>query len=178
MEENIDILKFPLGRFDWSRKVSARDRKKALRTIKRFPVQIKKAIKGLNEEQLNTSYRPEGWTIRQVVHHCADSHMNAYIRFKLALTEERPTIKPYDQTEWAKLPDSKLDPAISLALIKGVHTRWVTIMENMTDAEWELGYIHPEHNAWQQLKQIAVMYAWHCEHHRAHITGLRERQGW
>ena len=178
MEETMEDLKYPVGRFDWSSQVSIEDRKKAVQVIAKFPSKIRDAVKSLSETQLDTPYRPEGWTIRQVVHHCADSHMNAYIRFKLALTENKPTIKPYDQTEWAKLPDSKLDPEISLSLIEGVHKRWVTIMSYMSDSDWELGWIHPEHNKWQGMQQIATMYAWHCEHHRAHITRLVEREGW
>jgi hypothetical protein len=104
--------------------------------------------------------------------------MNAYIRFKLALTEDGPTIKGYKQAEWAKLPDSRLDPTISLDIITGVHKRWVTIMEDMTDAEWERKFLHPEHNEWQVLKKVATMYAWHGEHHFSHIKRLGERMGW
>jgi hypothetical protein len=178
MEATLEDLKYPMGRFDWSRPVTTEDCEKAIQTIAAFPPKMREAIKSLNDTQLDTPYRPEGWTVRQVVHHCADSHTNAYIRFKLALTEDTPVIKPYLQAEWAKLPDSKLDPGISLAMIDGVHRRWVTIMENMSEADWELGWIHPEHNNRQGLKQIAVMYGWHCEHHRGHITRLRERMGW
>jgi len=104
--------------------------------------------------------------------------MNAYIRFKLALTEDGPTIKPYNQTSWANLPDSQLDPAVSLEIITGIHKRWVTIMENMSAEEWEKKIFHPEQNAWQVLKKIVSMYAWHCEHHLAHITTLGKRLGW
>ncbi len=178
MDETLENLKYPVGRFDWSRQVSKEDRIKAIQTIAAFPAKMRDAVKSLNDAQLNTPYRPDGWTIRQVVHHCPDSHMNAYIRFKLALTENSPTIKPYEQTEWAKLPDSKLDPEVSLQLIESVHKRWVTIMENMTDEEWELGWIHPDHNAFQAMKQVVTLYGWHCEHHRAHITRLKDRMGW
>ena len=178
MEGTLEQLKYPVGRFDWSQDTSKAAVRKAIETIAGFPGRIKNAVTHLHQDQLDTAYRTDGWTIRQVVHHCADSHLNAYIRFKLALTEFKPTIKPYDQTEWAKLPDSKLDPSVSLALIENIHQRWVIIMENMSDADWDLGYTHPEHNAWQELRIVVVMYAWHCEHHLAHITRLIDRMGW
>ena len=178
MEEDIEKLKYPIGKFDWSGDASIQDVEKAIQIIKDFPVRISDYINSLEEDQLDTPYRPGGWTVRQVVHHCADSHMNAYIRFKLALTEDGPTIKPYNQTSWANLPDSQLDPAVSLEIITGIHKRWVTIMENMTNEEWGKKYFHPEQNAWQVLKKIALMYGWHCEHHLAHITTLGERLGW
>ena len=178
MEITMEKLQYPVGRFDWSVDVPKEQREKAIHTIDAFPSTIMEAVESLSEAQLDTPYRPEGWTVRQVVHHVADSHMNAYIRFKLALTEEEPTIKPYDQAEWAKLPDSKLDPGISLDLIAGVHRRWVTIMLNMSESEWERKFLHPEHGHGQMLKKVASMYAWHCQHHLGHITGLIEREGW
>lgn len=178
MEDILENLKYPIGRFDWSTQVSTEDRIKAIQIIAAFPAKLSVFISSLHNGQLDTPYRPEGWTVRQVVHHVADSHMNAYIRFKLALTEDGPTIKGYDQTQWAKLPDSRLDPAISLDILTGVHKRWVIIMENMTDAEWEKKYVHPEHTELQVLKKVATMYAWHCEHHFSHIKRLGERMGW
>ena len=178
MELTLEKLKYPVGKFDWSLDISKDDRDKAIQIIAAFPLKIRDAVILLNDDQLDTSYRPEGWTIRQVVHHCADSHMNAFIRFKWALTEEKPVIKAYDQTEWAKLADTQLDPAISLGLLDGIHMRWVTIMKNMSDAEWDLGFTHPEHNTYQVLKKVAAMYAWHCGHHLAHITELIKREGW
>ncbi len=177
MEVTMENLKYPIGRFDWSLEVSKDDRDNAIQIIAAFPSKIRDAVRSLDEAQLNTPYRQEGWTVRQVVHHCADSHMNAYIRFKLALTEENPTIKPYDQTEWAKLSDSQLDPGISLDLITGIHKRWVTIMENMSEADWDRSFMHPEHNTLQILRQVVAMYAWHCEHHLSHITRLAGRMG-
>ena len=174
----MENLKYPVGHFDWSLDVSKAEREQAIRTIAAYPAKLRNAVSPLNDTQLDTPYRQEGWTVRQVVHHLVDSHMNAYIRFKLALTEDTPTIKPYDQAEWAKLPDNKLDPGISLVLIDGIHKRWVTIMDYMSETEWNRGFIHPEHNAFQELKKVAAMYAWHGEHHLAHITRLMERMGW
>lgn len=175
----MENLKYPVGTFTWPVEVSMEELRNAIQVIEAFPGKIRKAVEALNEEQLDTPYRPEGWTIRQVVHHCADSHMNAYIRFKLALTEDTPTIKPYDQTSWATLADSiTLLPESSLIIIKGVHTRWVVIMNCMTPEDWSRQYNHPEYNKKYALKQLAVMYAWHCEHHLAHITRLIERMGW
>ena len=178
MEITMEKLQYPVGRFDWSTDISKEDRDKAIEIIEIFPSLLLETVKSLGVTQLDTPYRPEGWTIRQVVHHCADSHMNAYIRFKLALTEDTPTIKPYEQAEWAKLPDSKLDTAVSLDLIRSVHKRWVTIMESMSETDWKRGYVHPEHNKRQSLEKVAEMYGWHCRHHLTHITSLIERMGW
>ena len=178
MEITLENLKYPIGKFDWMQDVSKADRDQAVQVITLFPSKIRDAVESLNDTQLNTKYRPEGWTIRQVVHHVADSHMNAYIRFKWALTEDKPIIKAYDQTAWAKLSDSKLDPEVSLVLLDSIHKRWVTIMNSMSESDWDLGYTHPEHNAWQPLNKVAKMYAWHGEHHLAHITRLIEREGW
>jgi len=178
MEIKMEELQYPVGPFDWSVDVSEEERGNAIKTIESFPSAIREAVESLSEAQLDTPYRPEGWTVRQVVHHVADSHMNAYIRFKLALTEDEPTIKPYDQAEWAKLPDSKLDPGISLDLIAGVHKRWISIMNNMSESDWERKFKHPEHGPIQMLKKVASLYGWHCQHHLAHVTRLIEREGW
>ncbi|HZV68893.1 MAG TPA: putative metal-dependent hydrolase [Saprospiraceae bacterium] len=178
MEETLEILRYPVGKFDWSKDVSKAERDQAIQKVAAFPGRIREVVEKLNEDQLDTPYRTDGWTIRQVVHHCADSHMNAYIRFKLALTEDKPVIKPYLEAEWAKMPDYRLDPAVSLNLLEGIHMRWVTLMENMSEKEWSLGFTHPEHNRWMVLDKTVAMYAWHCEHHLGHITGLVERMGW
>lgn len=179
METSMETLRYPTGRFVWPKEVSDHMIFTAINVIDEFPARINRAIGNLDSGQLDTPYRPDGWTIRQVVHHCADSHMNAYIRFKLALTEETPTIKPYDQASWAELADSQiLNPDISLSIIEGVHTRWVTIMKNMTGEEWDKTFLHPEHNEPHQLRQVVIMYQWHCNHHLAHITQLCERMQW
>ncbi len=178
MDEALEKLRYPVGKFDWSKEVTVEERNEAINKIERFPDRIRDVVVPLDEEQLDSPYRIGGWTVRQVVHHVADSHMNAYIRFKLALTEDKPVIKPYAEAEWAKLSDSKLDPSVSLQLLDGIHYRWVTIMENMNESEWALGFTHPEHNKWMVLNKAVAMYAWHCEHHLAHITGLLKREGW
>lgn len=179
MNNELEALKFPIGRFKKPIDVSMAEIELAIKAISDFPEKIHIAVERLVENQLDTPYRPDGWTIRQVVHHCADSHINAYIRFKLALTEEIPTIKPYEQDRWAALIDSQMLPLdISLAVLKGIHTRWVVILKNMTDPDWERTFIHPEHGAAQSLKRAIKMYEWHGEHHLAHITTLKERMGW
>lgn len=179
MDTAIENLKYPIGRFPWPNDASTDEIANALEIIRVAPEKFQKTIEPLSPVQLDTTYRPEGWTVRQVVHHVADSHMNGYFRFKLALTEDSPTIKPYDQTRWAMLRDSlSLEPAVSLALITNIHIRWVLIMENMSPSDWDRIFIHPEHNRRMSLKQTALMYSWHSQHHLAHITSLAERMGW
>ena len=147
--------------------------------IENFPEKIKSETENLSDEQLDTPYRPEGWTIRQVVHHCADSHMNAFIRLKLALSENTPTIKPYAEALWAELPDTKNLPLHSSFLIlEGVHFRWTTALKNMSEKEFERSFIHPEKGKELTLHESTGMYAWHCNHHLAHITELKKRKGW
>ncbi len=139
---------------------------------------MRAAIAGLNEEQLDTPYRDGGWTVRQVVHHVADSHMNAYVRFRLALTEQEPVIKPYDEAAWAELADAKdAPPEISLALIDALHDRWTRLLRSMSGADFLRQFRHPELGAVPLEKNLAL-YAWHGKHHVAHITRLRERMQW
>ena len=171
-------LRYPIGRFKAVMPVTHELRGAAIDAIERFPQRIREAVTNLTDTQLDTPYRPEGWTVRQVVHHVADSHMNALIRFKLALTEEVPTIKPYDEKAWALLADMKLPVAVSLALIDGVHTRWVAIIEEMGADQFSRGFMHPEHGAEMTIDQHLQLYAWHSHHHLAHITELRRREGW
>jgi uncharacterized damage-inducible protein DinB len=142
-----------------------------------LPERLREAVSGLNDRQIDTPYREGGWTVRQVVHHVADSHANCYIRFKLALTEDWPTIKPYDQAAWARLADSRLPIDGSLVFLESLHARWVPLVESLTDADFERGYNHPE-NGRQTLATVLALYGWHSLHHTAHITGLRARQGW
>ena len=170
-------LRFPVGKFD---KSSAGPERRAefVQIINDLPKNIANAVEGLNEAQLDTPYRPGGWTVRQTVHHVADSHINSYVRFKLALTEdEPPTIKPYYEDRWAELADSKLPIDVSLAIINGVHQRWVSMLRSMSDAEFEKTFRHPETGDWS-LDAALALYAWHSLHHAAHITRLREREGW
>jgi uncharacterized damage-inducible protein DinB len=146
--------------------------------IAEAPANLSAAIAGLNDEQLNTPYRDGGWTVRQVIHHVPDSHMNAYIRFKLALTEVEPTIKPYDEAAWAELSDTRNTPIeVSLTLLESLHARWVVLLQSMTDADFQKQFRHPERGV-VTLEMNLAMYAWHGKHHAAHITSLRERRQW
>jgi uncharacterized damage-inducible protein DinB len=170
--------RFPTGRFHRPAELDAAARARAIEVVAATPAQLRDAVRGLTDAQLDTPYRPGGWTLRQVVHHVPDSHLNAYIRFKLALTESEPTIKPYDETQWAELADVKAVPiATSLTLLDAVHERWVAILRAMTPADFERTLIHPETGR-QRLDQVLALYAWHGPHHVAHVTSLRERQGW
>lgn len=172
MSEN---LSYPIGKFDVN---NFADRGKNLQTIKDSHAAVTAAVAGLSEEQLDTEYRPGGWTVRQTVHHIADSHANCLIRFKLALTEdEPPTIRPYYEDRWALLGDNKLPIDVSLKMIDALHTRWSAVLESMTDADFEREFIHPETGRWK-LEAALGLYAWHSLHHTAHITRLRERNGW
>jgi hypothetical protein len=171
-------LRYPIGPFKAVMPVTHEIRGAAIDAIDGLPGRMRSAVAGLNEPQLNTPYRPEGWTVRQVVHHVADSHMNAFIRMKLALTEDTPTIKPYDEKTWALLPDMKLPIDVSLGLIDGVHRRWVAVIAGMTGDQFSRSFIHPELGAEMTLDQLLQLYAWHSHHHLAHITELRRREGW
>ena len=170
-------LRFPMGKFDRSA-AGAERRTEFIQTIADLPKNISTAVDGLNEQQLDTPYRPGGWTVRQTVHHIADSHMNSYVRFKLALTEEQPpTIVSYYEDRWAELADSKPPVEVSLAIIDGVHQRWTTLLDSMTDTDFNKIFKHPETGEWT-LGDALALYAWHSGHHTAHITRLREREGW
>jgi len=172
-----DVLRFPTGRFHRPASLDADARERAIEIIARTPARLRDAVRGLTTEQIETPYRPGGWTVRQVVHHVPDSHMNAFIRFKLALTENVPTIKPYEEAEWAKLADTGVPLETSLTLLDAVHERWLAILRAMTPTDFERELIHPETGR-QRLDQVLALYAWHGPHHTAHITSLRERMGW
>ena len=168
-------LRFPIGKFDAATYPS---RGENIDTIANLPARVHAAVAGLTDAQLDTRYRPEGWTLRQTVHHIADSHINSLCRFKLALTEDEiPTIRPYYEDRWAELADSKLPVDVSLAIIDGVHTRWVELLKNMSDADFEREFKHPETGNWT-LEKVLRLYAWHSRHHTAQITNTRERNGW
>ena len=170
-------LSYPIGKFDRSSIDNSR-RPEYISTVVELPTRIQEAVAGLNEEQLDTPYRPGGWTVRQTVHHVADSHMNCLIRFKLALTEdETPTIRPYYEDRWAELADSKLPIEISLNLIDGIHQRWTSLLNTMSDEDFGRKFNHPETGEWALYEALAL-YAWHSKHHTAHITRLRERENW
>lgn len=173
-----DDLKYPIGEFDRNFGLSPAARAERMNVIRELPQKMRDAVAGLNNEQLDTEYRPEGWTVRQTVHHVADSHSNSLTRFKLALTEDAPpTIRPYYEDRWAELGDSKLPIDVSLSLIDGIHTRWMALMESMSDEDFKKSFIHPETGEWT-LDAALALYAWHSRHHAAHITRLRERMGW
>jgi uncharacterized damage-inducible protein DinB len=148
-----------------------------MQTIADLPSNLAAAVDDLDESQLDTPYRDGGWTVRQTVHHVADSHANALIRFKLALTEDTPTIRPYMEDQWATLGDCKLPVDVSLRLNDALHQRWVAVLDAMSEADFQRKLIHPESGEWT-LENFLAMYAWHAKHHTAHITSLRERNGW
>lgn len=168
-------LSYPIGKFQWVGPNTDAQRAAFIADIAAVPQRVRKAVAGLSDAQLDTPYRPGGWTVRQVVHHIADSHMNAYIRFKLALTETQPLVKPYDEKAWAEMPDSKLPIDGSLNLIDGLHERWAVILHNMTPADFDRELKHPELGI-VNLDRYVALYAWHGKHHERHITALRERE--
>ena len=157
---------------------SAAVREKAVAEIAALPGLLAGAVTGLSDTQLDTPYRPGGWTVRQVVHHVADSHINAFVRIKLALTEEHPTVVGYDEKKFAELPDARLPVDLSLQLLRSLHARWVALYHGMPDAAWARTFRHPEYPEPLTLDWQVQMYAWHSGHHVAHITALRQREGW
>lgn len=172
-------LQYPIGKFSVQGEITPSRREGWIVEIAETPAQLRSAIHGLTDQQFDTAYRPEGWTVRQVVHHLPDSHLNAYIRFKLALTEENPTIKPYEEARWAELPDtSGTQVGVSLMLLEALHRRWVILLRSMAEEQWVRTFFHPEQQKSLRLDRILAMYAWHGKHHVAHINGLRERMGW
>ena len=179
MNETQNDPRYPVGKFNRPSGPQTADQRRALiDQIAAVPVRMRGAVAGLSEAQLDTPYRDGGWTVRQVVHHVPDSHMNAYTRVKLALTEDEPTIRPYDEAAWATLNDVRDTPiAISLTLLEALHDRWVRILRAMTDADFGRTLMHPE-NGVMTLDSLIAMYAWHGRHHVAHVTSLRERSGW
>ena len=171
-------LSYPIGTFDATARVDAAMREPALMAIAELPTRLRDAVNGLAGPQLDTPYRPGGWTVRQVVHHVADSHMNGFIRMKLALTEEMPTIKPYDEKSWAALPDSRLPIGLSLDIVEGLHIRWTALFPSLTEQQYARSFFHPERGHALTIDTHLQMYAWHSKHHVAHITSLRHREGW
>lgn len=170
-------LRYPVGEFVPPDTVAPDDRRTAIDDIEMAPAKLRDAVAGLSDEQLDTPYRPGGWTVRQVVHHLPDSHTNGYFRLKLALTEETPTIRAYDEKAWAELPDSAAPIAVSLDLLAHLHTRWVILWRSLTDADWTRPFHHPEAGD-MRIDQLLALYAWHGKHHVAHVTALRAREGW
>jgi len=171
-------LRYPIGKFERRDSLNAVDRRGLIDVIAAAPKRMREAVRSLDEAQLDTPYREGGWTIRQVVHHVPDSHMNAFIRFKLALTEHEPAIKPYDEAEWARLPDVQATPiATSLALLESLHERWVILLRSLDESQFQRKFTHPDHGL-MTIDWMVGMYAWHSRHHVAHVTSLREREGW
>ena len=170
-------LRFPIGRLERRTTLTPAERRAAIDALAVAPDALRAAVRGLTDEQLDTPYRDGGWTVRQLVHHVADSHINAYIRFRLGLTEDNPTIKPYDQDAWVKLPDCTLPVAVSLDLLESVHGRLVALLRATPEAAFARTIQHPE-NGPMTLDQMLGVYSWHGRHHTAHVTALRERMGW
>ena len=173
----LDDLRYPIGRFSRPASSDAASRAAHIQALRALPEQLRAAVSGLSDTQLDTPYRDGGWTVRQVVHHFADSHANSFVRFKLALTEDWPTIKAYDEVAWANLADSRIAIDSSLTFVDALHERWVSLLESMTEEDFEKGYVHPKSGR-QKLALALAIYAWHCRHHTAHITALRARKGW
>ena len=174
----MDDLRFPTGRFTLDPDPTPGKRHGWIDQIAAAPAALKSAVGGLSDTQFDTPYRPGGWTVRQVVHHVPDSHLNAYVRFKLALTEENPTIKTYDEAAWAKVADTeRTPPEVSLALLDALHRRWVVLLKSMQAADFARPLVHPERGN-VTLDWMLQLYAWHGRHHVGHITALRQRQGW
>jgi DinB superfamily len=170
--------RFPIGKFHYDGALSEPQRRQLVEEIEQTPAAIRAAIEGLSPQQLDTPYREGGWSVRQVVHHLPDSHMNAYVRFKLALTETEPTIKPYAEDLWAELADSQFTPVeVSLVLLESLHVRWVRLLRSLGEADWKRAFKHPELGLIALEKNLAL-YAWHGRHHEAHITELRKKTGW
>lgn len=176
---DLEKLKYPIGKFEFPKEFSPEYILDKIREIESFPDRLKKETIDLTDEQLETPYRPDGWTVRQVIHHCAESHMNCYIRMKWALTENNPVIKPYDENLWSELPDNlKMPIQPTLTLLEGLHFRLAYIMRNLSDEDLEKSFIHPENNTEYKIKQSIATYAWHGNHHLAHITTLKKYKNW
>jgi hypothetical protein len=171
-------LRYPIGEFKFEAPLTDEQRQTCLDTIEQTPARMRAAVAGLAEDQLDTPYRPEGWTVRQVVHHVPESHLNSYLRFKLAITENEPTIKPYFEDRWAQLDDAREAPIeLSLDLLDALHRRWIWFLRSLKPEDYQRTFRHPELGIVSLDKNIAL-YAWHGQHHVAHITSLRERMGW
>lgn len=174
--KTLDQLRFPIGDFEMTVAPSPQQIATWIETIKSFPHLLKTEVENLNAAELALQYRPEGWSIQQVVHHCADSHMNAFIRFKLTLTESNPSIKPYDEAAWALQSDTlAMDIAYSLSILEGLHARWVQLLTSLTEADLQKTYYHPEHDLSFTLLHALDNYQWHCRHHLAHVQQAKQR---
>jgi hypothetical protein len=170
--------RYPIGRFAFNPAVSMETRRTLISQIAAAPAALRDAVRGLDDRQLDTPYRDGGWTVRQVIHHVPDSHMNAYVRFKLALTEENPVIKPYDEAAWAQAADTARTPVdVSLTLLEALHRRWVVLLESLAPADFARPLVHPDYGP-LTIDWLLQLYAWHGRHHAAHVAELRKREGW
>ncbi|AZA59828.1 YfiT family bacillithiol transferase [Chryseobacterium indoltheticum] len=177
--DSLEHKKFPIGRFEIPENICDIKLNEYIKVIKDFPDKLKNLITDFSDEQLDTQYRECGWTVRQLVNHIADSHINSLIRLKLALTEDNPTIKPYDEAKWAELQDSVDMPVKpAMRMIKGTHQRWTALLKSMTNKQFERTFHHPEHNENQNLRVYLAHYVWHCNHHFAHIENLKKEKNW
>ena len=172
------LLRYPIGGPGRAESYTAQERSAAIEGIRQLPQNLRSAVAPLSEEQLETPYRPGGWTVRQLVHHVADSHVNAYVRVRLALTEDWPTIIPYQETRWAELTDARSAAvSTSLDLLQALHVRWVQLFASLQEQDWKRGYVHPESGR-DTIERVLVLYDWHGRHHTAHVTRLSARMGW
>lgn len=169
--------RYPIGRFQAPEPITTEDRRYAILAIADLPEQMREAVRGLDDEQLNTPYREGGWTVRQLVHHVADSHMIAFYRLRLALTEEWPSVQGYNEKAFAALPDTAAPVEWSLEILESVHARWVMLLQTMDDAQWQRGVQHSERGP-MTVERLTLLYGWHSEHHVAHITHMRAKNGW
>jgi hypothetical protein len=171
-------LRYPIGKFTYRGPLTEEQKQSCLEEIAKAPANLRATVKGLSEKQFDTPYRPDGLSVRQVVHHVPDSHLNAYVRIKLALTEDEPTIKPYAEDRWARLADTQSTAVeVSLTLLDSLHDRWVRLLRALEPQDWKRTYRHPERGV-MDIDQTLALYAWHGRHHVAHVTALRERSGW
>ena len=179
MSTHVPVIdpRYPIGTFNYEGPYSQAQREQLITVLAELPERIRAAVNGLDDRQLDTPYRDGGWTVRQTVHHVADSHMNSFIRFRLALTEDNPTIKPYNEARWAELPDTSEPVEVSLKLIEGLHRRMEVMLGSLKESDWQLTFVHPERGP-MTLDMNLGLYAWHSRHHVAHITQLRKRMGW
>jgi hypothetical protein len=178
-KENLEFLRYPIGRFSKPDIIDEPLITSFIKTIAELPDKLTNATEGLTEEQLDTPYRPDGWTVRQLVHHLADSHMNSYVRFKWTLTEENPTIKAYDEKLWAEMPEARTAPIeLSLNILIALHARWVLMLKGLTGEDLNKAFVHPESGRQVPLDLNIALYAWHGEHHLAHIVNLIKREDW
>jgi hypothetical protein len=171
-------LRYPVGKYSRPTEINQKLVTEWISNIEQFPESVKLAVKGLGEEQLDWRYRPDGWTIRQTIHHCADSHINSLVRFKLTLTEDEPTVKGYHEDKWAELPDSNKAPIDwSISLLDGLHKRWVFLLKSLKEDDWSKVFVHPEHGRKISIGENMALYSWHCIHHLAHIKQAKQYQG-